>query len=206
MIIKEKETMKIIGIACSPRRNKTSAAALKEALAAAKAAAPGVKTELVQLAGLDIKGCIACGKCMKKLQCSQNDDFVKVLVPKLADPDLAGVIVASPVYFQNMTWLAKIFFDRAVMLRRNGFLLRDKVAGAISVGHSRNGGQELTLQAMHAAMLCQDMIVVSDGRPSAHLGGTLVNAGNSIDADAFGLATARGVGARVAEVAAKLYG
>jgi multimeric flavodoxin WrbA len=197
--------MKIIGIACSPRKNKTSAAAVKEALAAARSTVPGVKTQLIEMAKLDVKGCIACGKCMKKLQCTHKDDFMKVIVPALSDEDLAGVIIGSPVYFQNMTWLAKILFDRAVMLRRNGFMLRDKVAGAISVGHSRNGGQELTLQAMHAAMLCQDMIVVSDGRPSAHLGGTLVNANNSIDGDEFGLATARGVGARVAEVAAKLH-
>lgn len=197
--------MKILGIACSPRKNKTTAAAVKAALAAAKDAAPGVKTQLIELAGLDVKGCIACGKCMKKFECSHKDDFMKVLVPALSDPDLAGVIVGSPVYFQGMTWLAKIFFDRAVILRRNGFLLRDKVAGAISVGNARNGGQELTLQAMHAAMLCQDMIVVSDGRPSAHLGGTLINTKNSIDGDEMGLATARGTGARVAQVAAMIH-
>ena len=66
---------------------------------------------------------------------------------------------------------------------------------------ARNGGQELTLQTIHAAMLCQDMISVSDGKPTARLGGILVISNDDISKDELGLTTTRGLGRRVAEVA-----
>jgi len=182
--------MKIVGISCSPRKGKTTKAALEACLEAAGKAAPGIETELIELAGRKINGCIGCGKCMKKPECSQKDDFNE-LVPVLEDPEVCAVIIGTPVYFQCMTSQCKAFLDRCVILRRNGFKLRDKIGGALCVGNSRNGGQELTLQAVHAALLCQDMIVVSDGKPT-------------IAGDEFGLKTARGLGERVAEVARKL--
>jgi multimeric flavodoxin WrbA len=92
------------------------------------------------------------------------------------------------------------------MLRRNGFLLRDKVGGVIAVGGFRNGGQELTIQSVHNAMLVQDMVVVSEGRPTSHYGATLWSGyPEGIEKDAFGLETARSLGKRVAEVAAKMH-
>jgi multimeric flavodoxin WrbA len=33
-----------------------------------------------------------------------------------------------------------MFFDRTIPLRRSGFLLKNKIGGAIAIGHSRNGG------------------------------------------------------------------
>ena len=198
--------MKIVGISCSPRKGKTTTQALEIALEAARGAVSGMETELFELGGKTIGGCIACGKCSKKPECSQKDDFTE-LIQILSADDIVGIIVATPVYFQNMSSQCKAFFDRAVLFRRNGFMFRDKVGGAIAVGAMRNGGQELTLQAIHAAMLCHDMLVVSDGKPTAHLGGGLVSGkDNSITDDTFGIGTAKGVGVRVAEVAAKFVG
>jgi multimeric flavodoxin WrbA len=92
------------------------------------------------------------------------------------------------------------------MFRRNGFLLRDKVGGVIAVGGVRNGGQELTIQMVQAAMLVQDMIVVSEGKPTSHYGATLWSGHpDGIEKDTFGLETARNLGKRVAEVAAKMH-
>ena len=81
--------------------------------------------------------------------------------------------MATPVYMGSMTSQGKAFLDRCVSLRRNGFLLRNKVGGVIAVGGVRNGGQSLTIQAVQAALLVQDMVIVSDGRPTAHFGGTV---------------------------------
>lgn len=196
--------MKILGICASPRKKQTTYAMLEAALNAA-AEVEGVETELIELAGKKFGGCLACGKCMKELTCSQDDDF-KPLLPRLADPAVAGLIIASPVYFGGMTGQCKAFIDRCVPLRRNGFLLAEKVGGAIAVGGVRNGGQELTIQAIHAAMLVWDMTVVSDGKPTAHFGGTGFSAlEGGIAADEFGLTTARSLGGRVARLAAKLY-
>lgn len=196
--------MKILGISCSPRKGQTTTQALEACLQAA--AEQGAQTQLLELGGLKVNGCLACGHCADKLECSQDDDFPG-LIPLLTGPELAGLIVGTPVYFGGMSSQAKALLDRMVMLRRNGFMLRDKVGGVLAVGGFRNGGQELAIGAIQAAMLTQDMVIVGDGQPSAHFGGTLVSGQpGGVAADEFGLSTARGLGQRVAEVAARLHG
>ncbi len=198
--------MRILGISASPRQGQGSFLALLAALEAARQAVPGLETSLVELADKDINGCLACGHCAKGLACSQSDDFPGLL-GELTAPGLAGLILATPVYFGGMTSQAKAFLDRAVILRRNGFRLRDRVGGVIAVGGFRNGGQELAIQGIHAAMLTQDMIIVGDGMPTSHFGGTCFSGGpGGMAVDEFGLTTARGLGRRVSELAAKIWG
>ena len=55
--------MKILMLNGSPRPNGNTAAALAEMEKIF--AAEGLETELVQVGGRDIRGCIACGKCIK---------------------------------------------------------------------------------------------------------------------------------------------
>ena len=190
--------VKIIGISGSPRKGKTTAAALQVCLDAAKQVSPSIEVELIELAGMSIPGAVAAGV---PLAAGQEDDFPK-LVPKLTDPKVAGIIVGSPVYFGSMSSLCKAFLDRWVAFRRSNFALSNKVAGALAVGGMRNGGQELTVQAIQAALLAQEMILVGDGRPTAHRGATLWNKANDdISDDEIGIATAKNLGRRVAEVA-----
>jgi len=197
--------MKIVGISCSPRKGKSTKYALDICLQAVRENIPEAGTTLIELSEMKINGCVACGKCMKVLHCSQEDDFIK-MIPILSDPELAGLVVATPVYFGSMTSQCKAFLDRCVMFRRNGFLFRNKVGGVIAVGGFRNGGQELTIQAVQAAMLTQDMVVVSEGRPTSHYGATLWSGHpDGIEKDIFGLETARNLGKRVAEVAAIMH-
>jgi len=198
--------MKIVGICCSARKQKTTRYALDAALKAITEAYPQVSTLAIDLAEKEVNLCKARGTCMKKLTCSQKDDF-NDLVPLLSDPDLGGLIVATPVYMGAMSGQCKAFLDRCVMFRRNGFLLRDKVGGAIAVGGFRNGGQEAVIQSVHAVMLVQDMIVVGDGKPGAHFGGTMWSGHpEGIDNDQPGLETVQSLGRRVAEVALKIAG
>jgi multimeric flavodoxin WrbA len=189
--------VKILGISCSPRKGKTTAAALKVCLEAARQIGPNVEVELIDLGGLKMNGDLAAGV---PLEAGTQDDFPKIEA-KMRDPNVAGIIIGTPVYFSNMSSLCKAFLDRWMVFRRN-FDLRNKVGGAVAMGAARNGGQELTLQTIHAAMLCQDMIVVSDGKPTARLGGIVVTGGkDEITQDEQGLVTLKGLGARVAEVA-----
>jgi multimeric flavodoxin WrbA len=197
--------MKIVGISCSPRKGKSTKFALDVCLQAVKEMVPDIETLLIELSEMKINGCLACGKCMKVLECSQEDDFIK-MIPILSDSELAGLVVATPVYFGSMTSQCKAFLDRCVMFRRNGFLLRNKVGGVIAVGGVRNGGQELAIQTVQAAMLVQDMVVVSEGRPTSHYGATLWSGHpDGIEKDTFGLETTRNLGKRVAEVAVKMH-
>ena len=53
------EHLKIIGICCSPRKTKTTAASLLVCLEAAKETGSNIETELIELAGLKIQGSIA---------------------------------------------------------------------------------------------------------------------------------------------------
>ncbi len=131
--------MKIVGICGSPRKGKTTLHALEQSLAAVRETGPGIETLLLELADLKIGGCLACGHCLKELKCSQEDDFEQV-IPLLSDPDLAGLIIATPVYLGSMTSQCKAFLDRGVMFRRNGFMLSNKVGGVIAVGGFRNSG------------------------------------------------------------------
>lgn len=191
--------LRVLGVCCSPRKDKTTAAAMRACLDAAQAAAPGIEVELIELAGLKIPGDAAAGV---PLAPGEKDDFPAV-AERLAAPDVVGIIIGTPVYFGNMSSLCKAFLDRWMVFRKNNLALRNKVGGALAVGGARNGGQEMTIQSVLAALLCQEMIVVGDGRPTAHTGATLWNNGqDDIAGDEFGLATAKNLGRRVAEVAA----
>jgi multimeric flavodoxin WrbA len=191
------KAIKIIGVSCSPRKGKTTAAGLQACLEAAAKVDPGIQTELIELGGMDIPVFDPAAKGAKT-------DFTK-LAPKLSDPAVAGIIIGTPVYFCGMSSLCKAFLDHWMAFRRT-FALSGKVGGVLAVGGVRNGGQELAIQSVQVALMCQEMIVVGDGRPTAHIGATLLNEGDDISGDAFGLATARNLGRRVAEVALRLAG
>jgi len=193
--------LKIIGISCSPRKGKTTYRALEICLEAAQEVSNKIDTRLIELAGLDIRPCNACMECKKGLKCSIQDDFTG-LITVLADKEVAGMIVGTPVYFGMMTAQCKAFLDRCGMFRFNNWVFRNRVGGALAVGSMRNGGQEVTLQGVRTVLLCHDMICVSEGKDTAHFGATLVSGGEGgIEADTFGLKTARNLGRRVAELA-----
>jgi multimeric flavodoxin WrbA len=177
---------------------------MQTCLAAAREQDSRIETVLIELAELDIRPCLACGQCKSRLACSIEDDFAS-LIPVLADTEVHGMIIGTPVYFGTMTSQCKMFIDRCVMFRRNDWLFRNRIGGVLAVGGVRNGGQELTIQAVRAAMLCHDMICVSDGRPTAHFGATVFSGiEGGIEQDDFGLQTARHLGRRVAEVALRM--
>ena len=191
------KTTKIVAVCCSPRKGKTTAASLKVCLSAAAEVGPRVETELIELAGMDIPVFNPAGG---------SGDFSK-LAGKLSDPKVGGIIIGTPVYFGNMTSLCKAFLEHCMVFRKKGFALADKVAGVLAVGGARNGGQEMTIQSVQTALLCQEMIIVGDGRPTAHFGATVWSGGQqNVTDDAFGMGTAKNLGRRVAEVAMLLKG
>ena len=56
--------MKVFGINCSPRKGGNTELLLREVFKALEK--EGIKTELFQLGGKEVSGCIACMKCKKK--------------------------------------------------------------------------------------------------------------------------------------------
>lgn len=195
------QKISIIGINCSLRKGKTTFAALGAAMEAARAHSKRIETDIVELAELNIDA----RQVMAPSKAGEQDDF-EGLVAKLGSPSVGGIIVGSPVYFSQMSSLCKAFLERCMVFRKSKFALSNKVGGALAVGGARNGGQELTIQGILAALLCQEMVIVGDGRPTAHQGATLVSSNNSIADDDFGLKTAKNLGRRVAEVALQMHG
>lgn len=193
--------MKIIGISGSPRKNGTTFKMLKHAMDHINSNFNNIDTEIINLSEFNIQGCISCGKCYKELSCSQNDDFIK-LVDILKDKEIKGIIIATPVYMGSMTAQCKAFLDRTVMFRRNGFLFKNLIGGALAIGGSRNGGQEITIQTLHAAMLIHDMIIVGDGNKTSHFGGIMHNNKQSDSDDTVGLQTVENLSFRIAELCA----
>jgi multimeric flavodoxin WrbA len=187
--------VKIIGIVGSPRSNSNTEKLVTEALQSARAV--GAETELVKLGSAEIEPCVACDICKATGECAIYDDVGRIL-EKMVDSQ--GLIIGSPVYFGNVTSQLKILMDRSRPLRMD-FKLNNKVGGAISTGGSRNGGQETTIAAIHEFLLIQDAIIVGDGAPMAHYGGTGV--GTTAE-DEVGIQTSRNLGKRVAELAMKL--
>jgi multimeric flavodoxin WrbA len=196
-------TIKIIAISCSPRKAQSTATALGVCLQAARDASPKVETELIELAGLKINGSVAAGIPLAQ---GERDDFPS-LVPKLADPKVRGIIIGTPVYFGNMSSLCRAFLERCIVLYQDKFALRNKVAGVVAVGGTRNGGQEVTIQSVQISLFCNEMILVGNGHPGPRLGATVWSgAEGGVLKDEFGMTTTKALGRRVAEVALRVAG
>lgn len=193
------QKIRIVGISCSPRKGMTTAASVQIALDAAQKVSSNIVTEMIDLGGLNISGW-AGGARPGQMQ-EIMDDYPLKVEPALLAQDLFGIIIGSPVYFRTMSSLCKAFLERTASLRSPELRLGDKSLGVLSVGAYRNGGQELVIEQIQAAMLCHEVMVVG-GKPRAHQGATLWNHYNDdITKDIFGIETARKLGMRVAESA-----
>lgn len=111
-----------------------------------------------------------------------------------------AVVVGSPVYWSNMAGEVKTFFDNWQF--KFGvwpdFKMRNKVGAAFATGGQVSSGKEVTMLTILAAMLGNQMIVVSGG---GAFGASATTEGKSPGIDQDELADARALGKRVAEVA-----
>lgn len=92
----------------------------------------GIETEMIQLAGKKINGCIACYKCFenKDKHCSVKNDIANECIEKMLDAD--GVILGSPTYVADITSEMKSLIDRAgLVARANDDMFKRKVGAAV---------------------------------------------------------------------------
>jgi multimeric flavodoxin WrbA len=116
--------MKVIAIIGSPRKHGNTEILAGTALKAIEE--EGLETEIVPLAGKDIRPCTACMACSKSETCSIKDDLMPVY-QKMKEAD--GIILASPVYYGSCTALLKGLMERAGYISRfNGERLKVKSA------------------------------------------------------------------------------
>lgn len=117
-----------------------------------------IDCELVNLAGKNIHGCIACYKCVdnQDKRCNEKNDFLNECIEKMLDAD--GIILASPTYFSNVSTEMKALIDRAGLVSKvNGSMFKRKVgAGVVSV---RRAGAIHVFNSINLFFLIGEMIV-----------------------------------------------
>ena len=111
-----------------------------------------------------------------------------------------AVVIGSPVYWSNMSGEVKTFIDNWQF--KFGvfpeFKLKNKIGAAFATGGQMSSGKEVTMLTILAAMLGNQMIVVSGG---GAFGASATTEGDSPGIDNKELADAKALGRRVAEVA-----
>ena len=129
--------MKAIGVVGSPRKNGNTEILTKHTLRAIEE--EGLDTEIIKLAGLDIRPCDACMVCRDEEQCPIDDDLFP-LYTKIKEAE--AIILASPVYYGSVTALLKAFMERTGYIGRSGRVFAGKVGGPLVV--ARRAGQNFT--------------------------------------------------------------
>ena len=96
----------------------------------------GIETELVNLAGKNVRGCTACYRCFDRSNrhCAvgdeKGDSFVNDCIEKMLASD--GIILGSPTYFADLSPELKALIDRSGMVARaNGDMFKRKVGAAV---------------------------------------------------------------------------
>jgi len=146
--------MKVIGISGSPRPNGNSEILLKHSLKPFYDKDWEVKEYL--LSQISINPCLCCDYCMDSSICSIEDDMERIYEDYF---DCDAMIIASPVYYRNITAQLKAVIDRTYA-KRSQKPLTGKVGGAIAVGRGTGGGQALALSIIYNFYLSSGMLCV----------------------------------------------
>lgn len=130
--------MKVVAFNGSPNQEGNTYHAIKVITQELKA--EGIEVEIVHVGNKVIKGCIACGGCVrnKNEKCVFPGDEVNDWIQKMKEAD--GIILGSPVHYSSISATMKAFLDRAFYVTSvNKSMLRHKV-GATVVAVRRSGG------------------------------------------------------------------
>ena len=145
--------MKVVGIVGSARKKGNTEYLTSYTLDAI--AAEGLETELIPLAGKDIRPCSACMACQKEETCGIKDDLLPIYF-KMKEAD--GIIMSSPVYVGSMTGLMRSFMERTGFIAVwNNAPFSGKVGGPMVV--ARRAGAVSTFSAMTLWFQLRGMVV-----------------------------------------------
>ena len=149
--------MKVLGINGSPRTGGNTEILLRTVFEPLEAA--GIATELVQVGGTGLHGCLGCGKCaeMKNGTCVITTDMVNEMIQKMITAD--GLLLGSPTYFTDVTAEMKALIDRAgYVALQNGRLLKHKVGAAVVA--VRRGGATHAFDTINHFFQINQMFIV----------------------------------------------
>ena len=170
--------MKVLMINGSPRVGGNTAVALVEMEKAF--AKNGIETETMQIGNQAIRGCIACGTCIKKGRCV-FDDAVNEATVKFAEAD--GLVIASPVYYASANGTLVSFLDRLFYSAHCD--KRMKVGASVVI--ARRGGLSATFDELNKYFTISSMPIASSNYWNSVHG----RAKGEAEQDAEGLQTVR---------------
>jgi len=159
----------------------------------------GIETEMVQLAGSRIHGCIACMKCFenKDQRCSVKDDIANDYIEKMLAAD--AVILGSPTYFANVSTEMKALIDRGGMVSRaNSDMLARKVGAAVVA--ARRAGAIHVFNSINHFFFIGQMIVPGSSYWNLGMG----RQKGEVEKDEEGIQTMRNLGRNMAWLLKKL--
>jgi multimeric flavodoxin WrbA len=190
--------MKVVAFNGSPRVGGNTEQAIK--IVFEELQKSGIETELVQLGGRKVYGCLACWKCREKKdnRCVRNDDEMNTYIQKMFAAD--GIILGSPVYFSNVSTEIKALIDRCgFVAKANGDVLKGKVGAAVVV--ARRAGATFTYAAINMFFGINQMVVPG----SSYWNLSLALHPGDIQKDDEGLRTFKTLGQNMAHLLQKLH-
>ena len=189
--------MKVIAFNGSARKDGNTAILINQVFSELEK--QDIETEMIQLSGQKIKGCIACYKCFenKDQRCSVKNDIVNDCIEKLLQAD--GIILASPTYFADVSAELKALIDRAgLVAKANGDMFSRKVGAAIVA--VRRGGSVHAFDSMNHFFLISQMIIPGSSYWNMGFGLEI----GDVENDEEGLQTMRTLGQNMAWLLKKI--
>ena len=186
--------MKVIAFNGSPRQNGNTAQSLQIVLA--ELAKEGIETEIIQLGGRKVFGCLACGKCreMQNNRCIRQDDEMNSFIEKMQEAD--GILIGSPTYFSNVSTEVKALIDRCgfVSKANGGNLLRGKIGAPVVA--VRRAGSTFVYSAINFFFGIAEMPIAT----SSYWNMTLALEPGEVQKDEEGIQTFRTLGKNMAKL------
>jgi multimeric flavodoxin WrbA len=148
--------IKVIALNGSARKGGNTAIMLRYVLKELEK--EGIETELLELGGVKIHGCLACRKCSarKDRRCSQTSDMGNAYIEKMEKAD--GILLGSPTYVADVSPEIKALMDRACLVSKaNGGIFRRKVGAAVVA--VRRAGAMHAFDTLNHFFLISEMIV-----------------------------------------------
>ena len=148
--------MKVVAFNGSARRGGNTAILINYTLKALQK--ENIETELFELSGQKIHGCIACTKCFEKKdqRCAVKNDVLNDCIEKMLEAD--GIILGSPTYFADITTEMKALIDRSgYVAKANNDMFKRKVGAGIVV--ARRAGSIHALDSINHYFQISQMII-----------------------------------------------
>ena len=148
--------MKVVAFNGSPRKQGNTRILIDTVLA--ELTKQDIDTEVIQVGGKEIRGCMACMKCVKNKdsKCANNKDILNDCIAKIIEAE--GILLGSPTYFADVSTEIKALIDRAGYVARvNGSLFKRKVGAGVVA--QRRGGSTHVFDTMNHLFTISEMII-----------------------------------------------